>query len=107
MGSCSPRLYGFQNESTAGAQNEINPSRKSQSNRFCFYPFTSLTMQTITPCLWFDTQALEAANYYLGVFPDSSIKNVSHYGENTPGKPGSVMTVSFTLNGNEFLGLNG
>lgn len=60
-------------------------------------------MKTITPCLWFDNQALEAANYYLTIFPDSSIGNVSYYGENTPGVPGSVMTVSFSLGGNKFL----
>lgn len=64
-------------------------------------------MKTITPCLWFDTQALDVAKFYLTVFPDSSIKNIAYYGENTPGKPGSVMTVSFSLSGNEFLGLNG
>lgn len=64
-------------------------------------------MKTITPCLWFDSQALEAANYYISVFPDSSIKKIAYYSENTPGVPGSVMTVSFSLDGNEFLGLNG
>ena len=64
-------------------------------------------MKTITPCLWFDTQALDAASFYVEIFPNSRIKNIAYYGENTPGKSGSVMTVSFLLDGNEFLGLNG
>lgn len=65
----------------------------------------------IQPCLWFDTQAEEAANFYVGIFPDSCILSVSHYseaGQEHHGKPiGSVMTVSFTLDGQEMLALNG
>ncbi|MFT3818753.1 MAG: VOC family protein [Rubrivivax sp.] len=65
----------------------------------------------IQPCLWFDTQAEEAANFYVGVFPDSRILSVSHYGEagrEHHGKPpGSVMAVSFTLDGQAMLALNG
>ena len=65
----------------------------------------------IQPCLWFDTQAEEAANFYTGLFPDSRILSVTHYseaGQEEHGKPpGSVMTVSFTLDGQEMLALNG
>lgn len=63
---------------------------------------------TITPCLWFDTQALDAANYYISLFPKSEIKNISYYREwNDHGTPGSVMMVVFSLNGNIFKALNG
>lgn len=65
----------------------------------------------IIPCLWFDSQAEEAANFYTSVFPDSRIENISRYGKEgyeVHGKEaGSVMTVSFYLNGNPFLALNG
>ena len=65
----------------------------------------------IQPCLWFDTQAEEAARFYIGIFPNSRILSVTHYGEagkEAHGKPpGSVMTVSFTLDGQEMLALNG
>ncbi len=65
----------------------------------------------IQPCLWFDTQAEEAANFYVGIFPDSRILSIAHYseaGQEQHGKPiGSVMTVSFTLDGQDMLALNG
>lgn len=65
----------------------------------------------IQPCLWFDTQAEEAARFYVSVFPHSRILSVTHYGEagkEEHGKPaGSVMTVSFTLDGQDMLALNG
>jgi predicted 3-demethylubiquinone-9 3-methyltransferase (glyoxalase superfamily) len=68
-------------------------------------------MQKITPCLWFDDQAEEAANFYVSIFPNSKIENVTHYAEEVSkvaGRPkGSVMTVAFKLNGQDFLGLNG
>jgi predicted 3-demethylubiquinone-9 3-methyltransferase (glyoxalase superfamily) len=73
-------------------------------------------MQKITPCLWFEDQAQEAANYYISVFSalgrtNSKILNIAHYGESVAevsGQPkGSVMTVVFQLDGQEFLGLNG
>ena len=67
--------------------------------------------QKITPCLWYDNNAEQAAKYYVSVFPESKIKNIEHYGKaeaDESGMPeGSVMTVSFELNGNEFLALNG
>ena len=65
----------------------------------------------IAPCLWFDHQAEEAAKFYTGIFENSKIVDVSHYGE--AGKeihgrpPGSVMTVEFELDGQRFSALNG
>jgi predicted 3-demethylubiquinone-9 3-methyltransferase (glyoxalase superfamily) len=64
-------------------------------------------MQKITPCLWFDTQAEEAMNFYVGIFKNSKVLNVSRYPEGSPAPAGSVMMVKFELDGQEFLGLNG
>ena len=64
-------------------------------------------MQKITPCLWFDTQAEEAATFYTSVFENSRIVEVTRYGEAGPGPAGSVMTVTFDIEGERFLGLNG
>ena len=64
-------------------------------------------MPKITPWLWFDTEAMEAAEFYVSVFPNSRITDVSHYGEDMPRPAGSVMTVSFELDGRELVGLNG
>jgi predicted 3-demethylubiquinone-9 3-methyltransferase (glyoxalase superfamily) len=64
-------------------------------------------MQKITPFLWFDSQAEEAATFYVSLFDDAKITNVTRYPEGTPGQPGTVMTVSFTLAGQEFTALNG
>lgn len=64
-------------------------------------------MPKITPCLWFDTQGEQAAEFYTSIFPNSSIKEVSRYGEAGPGVAGSVMTVTFELDGQEFVALNG
>ncbi|MHB0972504.1 MAG: VOC family protein [Thermoanaerobaculia bacterium] len=64
-------------------------------------------MQKITPCLWFDGQAEEAAKFYTSIFPNSKIGKIARYGESGPGPKGSVMTVSFEIDGQEFLGLNG
>ena len=62
---------------------------------------------TITPNLWFDTQAEEAAAFYLSVFPNSRILNVTHYTEAGPREAGMVLTVEFELNGQRFVGING
>jgi predicted 3-demethylubiquinone-9 3-methyltransferase (glyoxalase superfamily) len=71
----------------------------------------AVTAQKITPCLWFDTEAEEAANFYVSVFKDSKISNVNRYGKeghDKHGKPaGSVMTVEFEIEGQKFMGLNG
>ena len=68
-------------------------------------------MQKITPFLWYDNQAEEAANYYVSVFKNSRVKNATRYdeaGAKASGRPaGSVMTVDFELDGQEFVGLNG
>jgi predicted 3-demethylubiquinone-9 3-methyltransferase (glyoxalase superfamily) len=63
--------------------------------------------QKITPFLWFDNQAEEAANFYCSIFKDSKITNISRYTEVGPGPAGTVMVVAFTLNGQEFAGING
>jgi len=64
-------------------------------------------MPTITPNLWFDTEALEAAEYYVSIFPNSRITNVSRYTEVGPGEPGTVLTVDFELDGQPYTGING
>ena len=67
------------------------------------------TKQKISPCLWFDDNAEEAAKFYTNIFPNSNIREVVPYTVETPSnKPiGSVMTVSFELDGYSFFGLNG
>jgi predicted 3-demethylubiquinone-9 3-methyltransferase (glyoxalase superfamily) len=67
-----------------------------------------LTMeQKITPNLWFDTEAEEAAEFYVSVFKDSRIVSETHYTEAGPREAGMVMTVDFELNGLRFTGING
>jgi predicted 3-demethylubiquinone-9 3-methyltransferase (glyoxalase superfamily) len=61
----------------------------------------------ITPFLWFDKEAEEAANFYVSVFPNSKIGSVARYGEAGPGEAATVMTVEFELDGQRFLALNG
>jgi predicted 3-demethylubiquinone-9 3-methyltransferase (glyoxalase superfamily) len=63
--------------------------------------------QKIRPMLWFDGQAEEAAKFYVSLFADSKILEVTHFGEVGPGPKGSVMTVSFRLGDQEFVALNG
>jgi len=60
-------------------------------------------MQKITPFLWFDSQAEEAANFYTSIFKNSKIGTVSRYGEVGPGPKGTVMLVTFQLDGEEFM----
>jgi predicted 3-demethylubiquinone-9 3-methyltransferase (glyoxalase superfamily) len=64
-------------------------------------------MQKITPFLWFDTEGEEAARFYTSVFPNSKIVEVTHYGSAGPRPDGMVMTVSFELDGQRFVALNG
>ena len=64
-------------------------------------------MPRIAPFLWFDTQAEEAARFYVSIFKNSKIVKVARYGEAGPGPKGSVMTVVFELEGQEFIALNG
>jgi predicted 3-demethylubiquinone-9 3-methyltransferase (glyoxalase superfamily) len=64
-------------------------------------------MPKITPCLWFDTDGEDAARFYASVFPNSKITEVTRYGSAGPRPEGTVMTVVFELDGQEFLALNG
>ncbi len=68
-------------------------------------------MQKITPCLWFNDQAEEAAKFYVSIFKNSKVGNIARYGEagaEVSGRPkGSVMTVTFEIEGQEFVALNG
>lgn len=64
-------------------------------------------MPRITPNLWFDLESEEAAAFYVGIFPNSRITNVSHYTEAGPRAAGTVLTVEFVLDGQEFTAING
>ena len=64
-------------------------------------------MPPITPCLWFDNEALAAAEHYVSIFPNSQIGAISRYTDAGPGEPGEPMVVEFTLDGKPFMGLNG
>ncbi len=64
-------------------------------------------LHKITPCLWFDTQGEEAASFYTSVFPNSRILELTRYGAAGPRPAGTVMTVSFELDGQRMLALNG
>jgi len=64
-------------------------------------------MTKITPFLWFDMQAEEAANFYVSIFKNSRILNIARYGEAGPGPKGGAMTVVFELDGQKFIALNG
>ncbi len=68
---------------------------------------TQGTMNKITPFLWFDKEAEQAARFYVSVFGNSEILDVARYSKGSPGKPGSVMTVRFRIRGQEFTALNG
>jgi predicted 3-demethylubiquinone-9 3-methyltransferase (glyoxalase superfamily) len=64
-------------------------------------------MPETVPCLWFDDQAEEAAQYYTSIFPNSAVGTVTRYGPGMPAPEGTVMTVEFTLDGRPFTALNG
>lgn len=64
-------------------------------------------MQAIVPCLWFNGQAEEAVNFYASVFPETTIRQVSRYDAGGPMPAGTVLTIAFELQGQEFLALNG
>jgi len=64
-------------------------------------------MSKITPFLWFDNQAEEAMNFYVSLFKNSKIGNVSRYGEGAPVPAGTVMSANFTLDGQDIMALNG
>jgi predicted 3-demethylubiquinone-9 3-methyltransferase (glyoxalase superfamily) len=64
-------------------------------------------MQKITPCLWFNFNAEEAVNYYLSIFKNGKILEVSHYGDAVPAHKGKVLTLRFEIEGQQFQALNG
>lgn len=64
-------------------------------------------MARIDPFLWFDKEAEEAARFYVAIFPNSKVGQISRYGDAGPGPKGSVMVVEFELDGQRFMGLNG
>ena len=64
-------------------------------------------MRKITPMLWFDNQAEEAAKFYVSIFKNSKLGKIARYGDSGPGPKGSVMTVAFELDGQHFTALNG
>jgi predicted 3-demethylubiquinone-9 3-methyltransferase (glyoxalase superfamily) len=65
------------------------------------------TLTRITPCLWFDTEGEKAANFYTNIFKNSRVLQVTRYGSAGPRPEGTVMTVSFELDGQPFVALNG
>ena len=64
-------------------------------------------MQTITPFLWFNGRAEEAANFYIGIFKNAKITETMRYGDAGPGPKGSLMSATFELDGQKFIALNG
>jgi predicted 3-demethylubiquinone-9 3-methyltransferase (glyoxalase superfamily) len=66
-----------------------------------------IAMSSIAPCLWFNGNAEEAANFYVSLFPNSSIDVISRYGEGAPFPAGTPLLISFTLSGRPFQALNG
>jgi predicted 3-demethylubiquinone-9 3-methyltransferase (glyoxalase superfamily) len=68
---------------------------------------TGDAMPRITPNLWFDTDGQEAAEFYVSVFPNSFVSNITHYGEAGPRPAGTVLTVNFVLDGQEYTAING
>jgi predicted 3-demethylubiquinone-9 3-methyltransferase (glyoxalase superfamily) len=66
-----------------------------------------MTIRSITPFLWFNTQAEDAANFYVPLFPNAKITNVSRYGDAGPGPKGSAMVVGFEIAGQRLVALNG
>jgi predicted 3-demethylubiquinone-9 3-methyltransferase (glyoxalase superfamily) len=68
---------------------------------------TSWFMQKITPFLWVDDKAEEAMDFYVSIFKNSKVVNITHYGDEGPGPRGAVVTTTFQLDGQEFIALNG
>jgi predicted 3-demethylubiquinone-9 3-methyltransferase (glyoxalase superfamily) len=64
-------------------------------------------MNTLTACLWFDTQGEEAADFYVSIFKNSKVTGVTRYGDAGPRPAGTAMTVTFELDGQPFVALNG
>jgi len=91
-----------------GISRRVHTHNHRQTGKESIVP---MTVQKITPCLWFDTQAEEAAKFYASVFKDSKIGKISRYGkegfEVHGKKAGTVMTAEFEIAGQKFLALNG
>jgi predicted 3-demethylubiquinone-9 3-methyltransferase (glyoxalase superfamily) len=85
----------------------LTPPGRSTPTKANVDPEGTPAMPKISPWLWFEDQAEEAANFYVSVFPNSRILDVSHYPDNGPGEPGRVMVVTFELDGQQFNALNG
>ena len=66
-----------------------------------------MTGTPLTTCLWFDTEAEEAASYYTTIFPGAKLGSISRYGEGAPRPAGTVITAEFEINGQQFMALNG
>ena len=66
-----------------------------------------MAMPKISPNLWFDTEGQAAAEFYVSVFPNSAITNISYYGDAGPGETGKVLTVAFVLDGQDYTAING
>src|SRR5438067_2096658 len=81
--------------------------RYAKSAFICVDSQLSWPMQKITPFLWYDNQAEEAANFYVSIFKNSKVLEVTRYGDTGPGPKDSVMTVGFELDGQKFVALNG
>lgn len=64
-------------------------------------------MQKINPCLWFDGNAEEAIHFYMSIFKNSKIESIMRYGEAGPGQKGSVLSMTFQLDGQKFMAING
>lgn len=94
-----------------GGSNYISHSELSVGWRkdIFIHPYSKGTqsMQTVSTCLWFDDQAEEAVDFYLSLFPNSRIIDTTYYLERSPRPAGSVLTIQFTLDGTEYLALNG
>jgi predicted 3-demethylubiquinone-9 3-methyltransferase (glyoxalase superfamily) len=87
-----------------GIRPQKNPNHVATRNEI---QIRGATMPKITPFLWFDNNAEEAVNFYTAIFKNSKINSISHYGDAGPGPKGSVMTASFSLDGQNFTALNG
>jgi predicted 3-demethylubiquinone-9 3-methyltransferase (glyoxalase superfamily) len=85
----------------------LPPSRPERFNPYCHSREERIRMQKVSPCLWFDSQAEEAAKFYVSVFPNSRILGTTHYLEGAPRPAGSVLVMRFCLDGEEFSAING
>jgi len=100
-------MYPFKLFDLSISASAIRYTDDSEAGHEAARKFQRRVMQRITPFLWFDTQAEEAANFYVSIFKNSRITSISRYPEGTPGPVGQVMVVNFELDGQKFIALNG